>query len=272
MECFSQLRIRRKEVENSRIDEIINEVEERFGPRTRPVVTSDWRLMEDSRLMLRDKASKPACIAPLIDHTALKPDVVEAEIEQLCREAIDQRFASVCVNPCWVALASELLKDELPMVCTVVGFPLGANVPEIKADEGVRAVEDGAEELDMVLNIGAIKSGKWEYVFSDIVSVAETSSPIALKVILETCLLTDEEIVRASAICASAGAAYVKTSTGFSSGGATESALRLMTAAVGGKLGVKASGGVGDFETAMKMIRAGATRIGASKSLIITAE
>ncbi|MGC9314331.1 MAG: deoxyribose-phosphate aldolase [bacterium] len=222
--------------------------------------------------MLRDKASKPSCVAPLIDHTALKPDVRESEIEELCKEAIAHRFASVCVNPCWVALASEFLKDELPMVCTVIGFPLGSNVPEIKADEGVRAVEDGAEELDMVLNVGAIKSSKWEYVFSDIVSVVESSSPIAVKVILETCLLTDEEIVRASAICASAGAAYVKTSTGFSSGGATESALRLMTTAVGQKLGVKASGGVGDFETAMKMIRAGATRIGASKSLIITAE
>ncbi len=259
-------------MENSRIDEIIYEVEERFGPRTRPVVTSDWRLMEDSRLMLRDKASKPACIAPLIDHTALKPDVVEAEIEQLCREAIDHRFASVCVNPCWVALASELLKDEFPMVCTVIGFPLGANVPEIKSDEAVRAIEDGAEELDMVLNVGAIKSDRWEYVFSDIVSVVESASPIAVKVILETCLLTDDEIVRASAICASAGAAYVKTSTGFSSDGATEHAISLMSKTVGEGYGVKASGGVGDFETAMKMIRAGATRIGASKSLKITAE
>jgi len=259
-------------MDNARIQEIIAEIEAEFGPRKFPIVTSDWRLMEDSRLMLKAKASKPSCVAPLIDHTALKPDVTETEIEGLCREAIDHRFASVCVNPCWVALASELLKDELPMVCTVVGFPLGANVPEIKADEGVRAVEDGAEELDMVLNVGAVKSDRWEYVFSDVVSVVESSSPVAVKVILETCLLTEEEIVRASAICASAGAAYVKTSTGFSSGGATESALRLMTAAVGEKLGVKASGGVGDFETAMKMIRAGATRIGASKSLIITAE
>ncbi|HDR91348.1 MAG TPA: deoxyribose-phosphate aldolase [candidate division Zixibacteria bacterium] len=222
--------------------------------------------------MLKDKASKPACIAPLIDHTALKPDVTEAEIEGLCKEAIDHRFASVCVNPCWVALASELLKNELPMVCTVIGFPLGANVPEIKADEAVRAIEDGAEELDMVLNVGTLKSGKWEYVFSDVVSVVESSSPVAVKVILETCLLTDEEIVRASAICASAGAAYVKTSTGFSSGGATENAIALMSASVEQRLGVKASGGVGDFETAMKMIRAGATRIGASKSLKITAE
>lgn len=258
-------------MEQELIQRIIDEVESEFGAMRSPVVTPDWRLMEDSRLMLRDKVSAPSCVAPLIDHTALKPNVAETDIEGLCKEALTNRFASVCVNPCWVHLASELLKDELSMVCTVVGFPLGANVPEIKADEAVRAVEDGAEEIDMVLNIGAIKSNRWEFVFSDIVSVVEAVSPVAVKVILETCLLTEDEIVRASAICGSAGAAYVKTSTGFSSGGASEAALKLMASTVGAKLGIKASGGIGDFETAMKMIRSGATRIGSSKSLEIVA-
>jgi deoxyribose-phosphate aldolase len=254
------------------IQRIIDEVESEFGVMVSPVVSPDWRLMEDSRLMLRDKASAPPCVAPLIDHTALKSDITEVDIEQLCKEALENRFASVCVNPCWVRLASEFLKDELSMVCTVVGFPLGANVPEIKANEAVRAVEDGAEEIDMVLNIGAVKSGRWEFVFSDIVSVIEAVSPIAVKVILETCLLAEDEIVRASAICGSAGAAYVKTSTGFSKSGATESVLKLMASTVGDKLGIKASGGIGDFETAMRMIKAGATRIGSSKSLVIVAE
>lgn len=259
-------------MKDSKIHEIVREVHKEFGVAIDPVVTSDWRLMEDTRLMLCDKAEKPGCVAPLIDHTALKPDITEDDIRMLCQEASDHRFASVCVNPCWVPLAAQLLEDSLPMVCTVIGFPLGANMAQIKAEEGMRAVEDGANELDMVINVGAIKSKQWEYVFSDIASVVESTSPIPVKVILETCLLSEEEIVRASAISASAGAAYVKTSTGFSSGGATEKAVSLMAMAVGKKFGVKASGGIGDFYKAMAMIKAGATRIGASRSLKIITE
>ncbi len=259
-------------MKDARIHEIVEEVNSKFGAPQSPVVTSDWRLMEQTRLTLRDNLEKPKCIAPLIDHTALKSDLREEDIERLCREADEYRFASVCVNPCWVPLAVELLADSLPIVCTVIGFPLGVNVPQIKAYEAIRAVEDGAEELDMVINVGAIKSGNWEFVLSDIASVVESTSPIAVKVILETCLLTEEEIVAASATCASAGATYVKTSTGFSSGGATEKAISLMAMAVGTEYGVKASGGIGDFAKAMSMIKAGATRIGASRSLDIISE
>jgi len=259
-------------MDENRIREIVDNITSEFGMPDSPIVDADWKMMEDARRVLGLKPHRPQCIAPLIDHTALKPGTIETEIRALCAQATKHRFASVCVNPCWVPLAAELLSDTTPMVCTVIGFPLGANVPEIKAEEGVRAVEDGAEELDMVLNVGMLKSGRWDYVHADIASVVEATMPIPVKVILETCLLTDEEIVRASAISASAGAAYVKTSTGFSTGGATENAISLMAKAVGDKLGVKASGGVGDFETVVVMFKAGATRIGASKSLEIIAE
>ena len=173
------------------------------------------------------------------------------------------------MNPCWLAFAAELLVDSQPVVCGVVGFPLGANTTEIKTAEAIQQLKNGATELDMVANIGAIKSANWETVHADIASVTEAVKSLPVKVILETTLLTEEEVVRASAISASAGATYVKTSTGFSSGGATVEAVELMAKTVGDKLGVKASGGIGDFEKALSMLKAGATRIGASRSLAI---
>ena len=245
---------------------IVEEISAQFGPPKILNIDPNWRMMEDARLVLQAKMDKPHCLAPLIDHTALGPAITREDIILLCAEAEKHRFASVCVNPCRVSLAVEELESATPMVCTVRGFPLGANTTGIKAAECMRAVEDGAEELDMVANIGLIKEGIWAAVFADIVGVVERAGPVPVKVILETCLLTGEEIVRACAVSACAGAAYVKTSTGFSSSGATVGAISLMSRVVGGALGVKASGGIGDFETAIAMIKAGATRIGASKS------
>jgi deoxyribose-phosphate aldolase len=212
-------------------------------------------------------------IAKCIDHTVLKPQTTEAAVRKLCAEAAQYGFASVCVNPCWVALCADLLKDTEVDVCTVIGFPLGANTSAVKAFEAAEAIRQGATEVDMVLNVGALKDGNADLVRADIAAVVEAARGKALvKVILETCLLTDEEKRIACRLAKEAGADYVKTSTGFSTGGATEADIALMRAEVGPEMGVKASGGIRDYATAQAMIRAGASRIGASAGVQIVAE
>jgi deoxyribose-phosphate aldolase len=209
-------------------------------------------------------------IAKMIDHTLLKADTTKEQIVKLCEEAKQYDFASVCVNPTWVATAAELLKGTGVKVCTVIGFPLGANTPETKAFETKDAIEKGATEVDMVINIGALKDGNDELVERDIRAVVDAAKGKALvKVIIEACLLTEEEKVRACELAVKAGADYVKTSTGFSTGGATVEDVALMRKTVGPEIGVKASGGVRDLQGAEAMIKAGATRIGASSGVAI---
>ncbi|WP_044894753.1 deoxyribose-phosphate aldolase [Bacillus alveayuensis] len=209
-------------------------------------------------------------IAKMIDHTLLKANTTKEQIVKLCEEAKQYNFASVCVNPTWVATAAELLKGTDVKVCTVIGFPLGANTPETKAFETKDAIEKGATEVDMVINIGALKDGNDELVERDIRAVVEAAKEKALvKVIIETCLLTEEEKVRACELAVKAGADYVKTSTGFSTGGATIEDVALMRKTVGPEIGVKASGGVRDLQGAEAMIEAGATRIGTSSGVAI---
>jgi deoxyribose-phosphate aldolase len=212
--------------------------------------------------------------AGLIDHTLLKPEATQDDIRRLCEEAAQHHFASVCVNPTWVrASACHLQGTQVP-VCTVIGFPLGATLPDVKAYEARRAIFDGAREVDMVINIGALKSGDDCAVEHDIRSVVEVAHEynVVCKVIIETALLTDEEKVRASLAAKRAGADFVKTSTGFAKGGATVADVALMRQAVGSDLGVKASGGVRGLEDARKMVEAGATRIGASVGVKIAQE
>ncbi|QHN49908.1 deoxyribose-phosphate aldolase [Geobacillus stearothermophilus] len=209
-------------------------------------------------------------IANMIDHTLLKPEATEEQIVQLCAEAKQYGFASVCVNPSWVKTAARELSGTDVRVCTVIGFPLGATTPETKAFETKNAIENGAREVDMVINIGALKSGANDWVERDIRAVVEASAGKALvKVIIETALLTDDEKVRACQLAVKAGADYVKTSTGFSGGGATVEDVALMRKTVGDNVGVKASGGVRDRKTAEAMIAAGATRIGTSSGVAI---
>jgi deoxyribose-phosphate aldolase len=208
-------------------------------------------------------------IAPLIDHTLLKPDATREEVARLCQEAREHGFASVCVNPHWVSLAAQLLRGSPVKVCTVVGFPLGATTTLTKTIETRDAVANGADEIDMVLNIGALKAGQDQVVEEDIREVVKAAAGRVVKVILETALLSDEEVVRACRLSRQAGADFVKTSTGFGPGGATAHHVALMRRTVGRGMGVKASGGIRDFETARKMIEAGATRIGASASVKI---
>ena len=205
-----------------------------------------------------------------IDHTQLKPDATKDKIVTLCQEAREYDFASVCINPCWIPLAKELLEGSDVKVCTVIGFPLGAMSTAAKCLETATAVQDGAEEVDMVINIGKLKDGEDDYVRNEIKAIKEACSGRLLKVIIETCLLTDEEKVRACKLAKEAGADFVKTSTGFSTGGATVEDVALMRRTVGEDLGVKAAGGVRDKETFEAMIKAGATRIGTSsgKNLI----
>lgn len=211
-------------------------------------------------------------LAKLIDHTLLKPGATKRDIVNLCEEARKYGFASVCVNPVYVSLAEEALKRTDVKVCTVVGFPLGANTPEAKAFEAKNAIENGAEEVDMVINIGALKSGDYELVMRDIKGVVEAtkvSKKIMVKVILETGYLTDEEKVIACKLAMEAGADFVKTSTGFGVGGATIHDVRLMKDTVGRNLEVKASGGIRTFDDAIAMINAGANRIGTSTGVAI---
>jgi deoxyribose-phosphate aldolase len=209
--------------------------------------------------------------AQMIDHTLLKADASTANIQKLAEEAKQYRFASVCVNPNKVATAYEILKDTPSVkVCTVIGFPLGATLTEVKVFETKLAIEQGATEVDMVISIGALKEGNDQYVLQDIQAVVEEARGKALvKVILETCLLTEDEIVRGSQLAVQAGADFVKTSTGFSTGGATTEVVALMRKTVGEKVGVKASGGIRSADDMKAMIEAGANRIGASAGVEI---
>lgn len=209
-------------------------------------------------------------IASKIDHTLLKQEATKEQIEKICVEAKEYSFASVCVNPTWVKICAELLAGTTVKVCTVIGFPLGASTSETKAFETANAIENGAGEIDMVLNVGALKSNDTELVKQDIEAVVQSAKGKAIvKVILETCLLTKEEIKLASQLSKDAGADFVKTSTGFSTGGATIEDVKLMREVVGPEMGVKASGGVRSLEDVENMIQAGATRIGASSGVQI---
>jgi deoxyribose-phosphate aldolase len=211
-------------------------------------------------------------LAATIDHTLLKTVADETSLRKLCREAVTHRFASVCVNPCWVPLCVEELKGSGVPVCTVIGFPLGANSSAIKAAEAKLAVSQGAAEIDMVMNIGFVKSGKWNDVANDIREVVQASKPAIVKVIIETCYLDREEKVLACRAAVAAGADFVKTSTGFGTGGATVEDVQLMKQAVGDSLKIKASGGIRTMGDAIAMLEAGASRIGASSGIAIVAE
>ena len=210
-------------------------------------------------------------IASMIDHTLLKPEATPTQVEKLCAEAAEYHFASVCVNPVYIPLAARLLDGTGVKVCCVVGFPLGAIAPEQKAAEAASCAAMGAEELDMVIHVGAAKAGDWALVQRDIAGVVKAAASRTVKVIIETCLLTDEEKVKACEAAKAAGADFVKTSTGFSTGGATTHDIALMRKTVGPEMGVKASGGIRDYATAMAMIEAGANRIGASAGIEIVA-
>ncbi|WP_306590389.1 deoxyribose-phosphate aldolase [Geothrix sp. 21YS21S-4] len=212
----------------------------------------------------------PWDLSPLIDHTLLKADATGAQVETLCGEALTYGFASVCVNPLWVPLASSLLKGSGVRTCTVVGFPLGASSLVSKAREAEVALLDGAQEVDMVLAVGAAKGGDWDTVRRDMEGLrAAVPAPAVLKVILETCLLSEEQKTRACALALEAGLDFVKTSTGFSTGGATEADIALMRRAVGTDMGVKASGGIRTYADALSMVLAGATRLGLSASIAV---
>jgi len=207
--------------------------------------------------------------AAMIDHTLLKADATRNQIEKLCAEAKKYVFASVCVNPTWVKYSAELLAGTEVKVCTVIGFPLGASTSAVKAFETKDAIANGAGEIDMVINIGALKNGEYDVVRDDIKAVVDAANGTLVKVIIETCLLTDEEKVKACELSVEAGADFVKTSTGFSTGGATAEDIALMRKTVGPDLGVKASGGVRNLEDMKTMIENGATRIGASSGVAI---
>ncbi|GHU83913.1 deoxyribose-phosphate aldolase [Clostridia bacterium] len=212
---------------------------------------------------------KKQAIAAMIDHTLLKATATEAEITTLCREAAQYGFASVCVNPCYVPLAAKLLAGTPVAVCTVIGFPLGANTPAAKAFEARDAVAMGAREVDMVINVGALKSGRVDLLEHEIRAVVEASGGALVKVIIETCYLTDPEKILAVQAAARAGADFVKTSTGFGTGGATVADVALMRANIPAAMRVKASGGIRSYEDAVAMVEAGAARIGASAGIAI---
>lgn len=211
-------------------------------------------------------------LAKYIDHTLLKPQAAREDIEKLCREARQYGFFSVCVNPYWVSFCKDQLKGSDVKVCTVIGFPLGANTTEAKVFEAKDALKNGADELDMVINLGAVKSEDWDAVLQDIKAVRAAGKDFTLKVIIETSVLTQEEKIKACELCAQAGADFVKTSTGFTGGGATAEDVRLMRAHVPANMQVKASGGVRTREDFDAMTAAGATRIGASAGVKIIEE
>lgn len=215
---------------------------------------------------------KLAELCRIIDHTVLKPTAMPQDIRNLCKEALEYHFGAVCVHPCYVKLAKNELEGSGVKVVTVVGFPLGANTSAVKAAEAQEAIANGADELDMVLNIGAAKAGDWELVESDIRAVAQAADGVLLKVIIETCYLTDEEIVQACRTAVAGGAAFVKTSTGFGPAGAKLEHVRLMRQTVGPLIGVKASGGISTYSQALAMIEAGANRLGTSSSVKIAKE
>lgn len=235
-------------------------------------------LQKTSKQMLEKGACRVGCtdaggalqcedIAPYIDHTLLKPNVTDKEVEKLCAEARQHHFASVCVNTSYVEMCSRLLSGSGVMVCTVVGFPLGAMSTDAKAFETRDAVNHGADEIDMVLNVGKLQSGNFAYVYDDIKAVVRSAAGHTVKVILETSMLDEDQKIAACVLSKAAGADFVKTSTGFGGGGATPDDIALMRRIVGDQMGVKASGGIRDCETAQQMIERGATRIGASASV-----
>lgn len=227
-----------------------------------------------ARLGLHATGGRPGSVAALIDHTLLRPDATRGEIEALCREAVEHGFATVCVNPTWVATCARLLAGTPVAVCSVVGFPLGASTADTKQYETRRAIFDGAREIDTVINIGALKSGDLQLVERDIQAVTGPCREAGAlgKVIIETALLTDDEKIAACVLARAAGADYVKTSTGFASGGATVADVALMRRVVGPGLGVKAAGGIRDLDSLNAMVAAGASRIGASASVRIVRE
>ena len=224
-----------------------------------------------TRVGVHASGGAPAPVASMIDHTLLKPDATRQNIEDLCREAVQFRFATVCVNPTWVAACATLVAGSGVGVCSVVGFPLGATTPDVKAYETRRAIFDGAREIDMVINVGALKSGDLRGVERDIEAVAAPCRDCGAtsKVIIEAALLTDDEKITACTLAKAAGADYVKTSTGFGPGGATPADVALMRRVVGAEMGIKAAGGIRDLEGLQAMIAAGATRVGASAGVKI---
>ena len=211
----------------------------------------------------------PSSLAALIDHTLLKPEAIAPQFEQLCQEAATFHFATVCVNPSWIRFCSERLAESGVLICTVIGFPLGNTLPESKVEETLRAIDNGATEIDMVLHVGWLKSAFKEMVLNDIAGVVKAAAPNTVKVILETCLLTEEEKILSCELAHQAGAHFVKTSTGFGKTGATIEDVSLMRHCVGDALGVKAAGGIRDLPAALAMIAAGANRIGTSSSVNI---
>jgi deoxyribose-phosphate aldolase len=218
------------------------------------------------------KPEGPHDVAAFIDHTILKPEATPDAVRKVCAEALKHRFATVCVNSCQVALAAFQLKGSGVLPISVVGFPLGAASPRAKASEAMAAIDDGAREIDTVVNMGWLKAGMYREVLADIIAVVEASRPYPVKVIIETCLLSDAEKAAACALAKAAGAAFVKTSTGFSTSGATEADVRLMRRVVGDSLGVKASGGIKTLKDFRVMLAAGASRIGSSSSVAIVQE
>ncbi|MBI5526012.1 MAG: deoxyribose-phosphate aldolase [Deltaproteobacteria bacterium] len=218
------------------------------------------------------KPDGPNDVAAYIDHTILKAEATPEAVKKVCAEAREHRFATVCVNSCHIALAASELAGSGVLPISVVGFPFGAASPRAKASEAMAAIDDGAREIDTVVNIGWLKAGLYREVLADIIAVVEASRPYPVKVIIETCLLSDGEKAAACALAKAAGAAFVKTSTGFSSSGATEADVRLMRRVVGDGLGVKASGGVRTFKDLRAMLAAGASRIGSSNSVAIVQE
>lgn len=229
-----------------------------------------YNRVSSDTILAAQKSGTSVNLAKYIDHTLLKADATKAQVIKLCEEAREYRFASVCVNPGYVPLAAKELAGSGVKTCCVIGFPLGATSTEAKVQETIDSIRNGADEVDMVINVGQAKSGNWIYVKKDIEEVVIAARGKALvKVIIETCLLTDEEKVKVCAISKMAGADFVKTSTGFSTGGATVEDIKLMRQTVGPDMGVKASGGVRDYKTAVAMIEAGASRIGTSNGVTI---
>ncbi len=227
-----------------------------------------WRSLEEE-LAGAKRVSGAKDLTPYIDHTLLKPDADQESIKTLCLQAVKHGFCSVCINPYWLPAAKCILKGSPVKLCTVCGFPLGADDPILKSDEARKAVEQGADEVDMVINIGALISGLYKEVSLDIAGVVKAAGGKTVKVIIETCLLNDEQKIEACLIAKGAGAHFVKTSTGFSSGGATADDISLMRLTVGPELGVKASGGIKNAEDALALIKAGANRIGTSAGVKI---
>lgn len=224
------------------------------------------------RTLIMNRKWTKAEIAAAIDHTLLKATATSEQIRTLCAEAKEFAFKSVCVNPCWVPLCARELAGSKVLIATVVGFPLGANSTAIKVEEARRAVAEGALEIDMVINIGKAKEGNWDAVRNEIAAVVRASKPAIVKTIIETCYLTQDEKIAACRAAVAAGAAFVKTSTGFGTGGATVEDVRLMKETVGDAAQVKASGGIKTYEDAIAMLEAGATRIGASAGVAIMKE